>query len=282
MWIDRLTTQLGYRLFLQNPGARAWIQRMLFPDRDETVRLIGADVRINSQREFGYWRASRLQQASIVFRHEVAPMMAVSALVRDGTTFVDCGANVGLWTANLLRLGTLFPTLTVLAFEPNPNTFARLRRTVGDSPSVDLQPVALSDVEGEATMSEGVVSGVSTIDTDTHGLGGAYGGRFVVPVHRLDRYLAGRRNLIIKIDVEDHELKVLRGAERAFAERRVDAVFVDGFKPSDEADISGFLRDAGFGLLNARTLLSFASGDTTILAVPAAPRRPRIAVSSTA
>ena len=270
MWINRLTTQVGYRLLLPNPRARAWIQKMLFPDRDETVRLIGADVRINSQREFGYWRASRLQQASIVFRHEVAPMMAVCALVRDGTTFVDCGANVGLWTANLLRLGALFPTLTVLAFEPNPNTFARLRRTVGDSPSVELQPVALSDVEGEATMSEGVVSGVSTIDTDTHGLGGAYGRRFGVPVHRLDPYLAGRRNLIIKIDVEDHELKVLRGAERAFAERRVDAVFVDGFKPSDEADIAGILRSAGFGLLNARTLQSYASGDTTILAVPAA------------
>ena len=87
----------------------------------------------------------------------------------------------------------------------------------------------------------------------------------------IDRwYPAGRSNLIIKVDVEDHELKVLRGAEKAFAERRVDAVFVDGFKPSEEAGISGFLHGAGFALLNARTLESFTSGDTTILAVPAA------------
>jgi FkbM family methyltransferase len=70
---------------------------------------------------------------------------------RGGTfTFVDIGANVGLYSLYLASCGNV----RTLAIEPQPGILERLRFHLAANPSakVDVKPIALSDREGEATL----------------------------------------------------------------------------------------------------------------------------------
>jgi FkbM family methyltransferase len=68
----------------------------------------------------------------------------------DTFTFVDVGANVGLYSLYLASCGDV----RTLAIEPQPGILERLRFHLAANPSakVDVRPVALSDREGEATL----------------------------------------------------------------------------------------------------------------------------------
>jgi FkbM family methyltransferase len=65
-------------------------------------------------------------------------------------TFVDIGANVGLYSLYLASCGDV----RTLAIEPQPGILERLRFHLAANPSaqVEVRPVALSDREGEATL----------------------------------------------------------------------------------------------------------------------------------
>ncbi|MEJ0077658.1 MAG: FkbM family methyltransferase [Alphaproteobacteria bacterium] len=67
-----------------------------------------------------------------------------------GLTFVDIGANVGLYSLYLASCGDV----RTLAIEPQPGILERLRFHLAANPSakVDVQAVALSDHEGEAML----------------------------------------------------------------------------------------------------------------------------------
>jgi FkbM family methyltransferase len=70
---------------------------------------------------------------------------------KGGTfTFVDIGANVGLYSLYLASCGAVH----TLAIEPQPGIVERLRFHVSANPAanVDVRPVAVSDSEGEATL----------------------------------------------------------------------------------------------------------------------------------
>jgi len=69
---------------------------------------------------------------------------------RGAFTFVDTGANVGLYSLYLASCGDV----RKLAIEPQPGILERLRFHLAANPSarVDVRPVALSDREGEATL----------------------------------------------------------------------------------------------------------------------------------
>src|SRR5947209_546201 len=70
---------------------------------------------------------------------------------KGGTfTFVDIGANVGLYSLYLASCGDV----RTLAIEPQPGILERLRFHLSCNPSakVDVRPVALSDREGEAVL----------------------------------------------------------------------------------------------------------------------------------
>jgi FkbM family methyltransferase len=69
---------------------------------------------------------------------------------RGAFTFVDIGANVGLYSLYLASCGDV----RTLAVEPQPGILERLRFHLAANPSatVDVRPVALSDREGEVTL----------------------------------------------------------------------------------------------------------------------------------
>lgn len=135
-------------------------------------------------------------------------------IVRRGDMTCDVGANRGLFSYWLLRLGA-----RVAAFEPNPEMtrvlacrFAAARR----AGRLTLSGHALSDADGSAVLHiPHDHAALATLDgrldatdepVDT----------LTVPRHRLDDCVSGPVDFI-KIDVEGHEVQVLEGARRILA-----------------------------------------------------------------
>ena len=154
-----------------------------------------------------------------------SPDVALAAALCDpNRVSLDVGADVGEFTIAMVAASR-----SVIAFEPRPaqaRDLASMFTAVGAA--VRVEAVALSDQPGVAAMR--VVDaepGRSTIDTDnTLGDVTASGVHSVdVPVKRLDDLHLNDVGLI-KIDVEGHELAVLRGAADTLTRNR-PAVLVE-------------------------------------------------------
>lgn len=132
-------------------------------------------------------------------------------LHRPGT-LLDVGAHDGGFTLPLAAL----PGSRVLAFEPLPASFARLRAAVAGLGNVTIREEALGDATGEVVLRLPVVDGVPNAQWASMAKGYAgHGPRvaeqcFTVPLRRLDEF--GLVDLTaVKLDAEGAEYEVLRG-----------------------------------------------------------------------
>ncbi len=228
--VSQLNSIRGYflwRFVNCNPRFRRLLLRLFVRGGEEDISLFGARLRIDRREEFGYLSASRWAQKSIVFRDEVAPLINLALLLQPGDTFLDIGANVGLYSATLARACRFLPDLRFYAFEPHPETALRLRQSVRDLP-VQVLEFALSDRNGEMTFCEGAGSLVFGPVKRHHEFQDPARTR-VVRVARLDSLDIAGNTLVLKVDVENHEREVLAGAEALFRTGRIGAVYIDGF-----------------------------------------------------
>lgn len=157
-------------------------------------------------------------------RAEVAYLIARA---RPGATAFDVGANVGLFTVPLARVGR------VVAVEPVPENADRLERAVcrNDLREVQIVRAAAGRDDGVATLSLAADGAFAT----TRELRKArpLGARITVPQHRLDslwRDLGEPDVSVLKIDTEGAELDVLAGAEQLLA-ARAPALVVEADAP---------------------------------------------------
>jgi FkbM family methyltransferase len=131
----------------------------------------------------------------------------------DRSVYLDVGANIGVSSIYALSCGRMCWLL-------DPNT--SLRPFVGklfaanDYRTARLEGVALSDVAGEAKFFVSPSSFLSSFDKK-HAASEGVVIPVRVPLQTLDSYLpeliVAARDLVIKIDVEGHEMAVLRGSE---------------------------------------------------------------------
>lgn len=170
----------------------------------------------------------------------------VASLCDPDRVSLDIGADVGEFTIAMLA-----SSRSVIAFEPRPVQARELATMFGVlGAAVRVEAVALSDKPGVTTMR--VVEsdpGRSTIDADNP-LGDAGGGAVAsidVPVKRLDDLRLDDVGLV-KIDVEGHELAVLRGATDTLTRNR-PAVLVEAEErhhPNAVAAITELLAGLGY------------------------------------
>jgi len=237
------------RYFIKQPRLRRLVSRMLEGDRDCEVEVLGTSLHINSIKEHGYLRASRLVRTSALLREEIPILLNLAALFSNGDTFVDVGANVGVYCLTFARYRRIYPRNIVYAFEANPDTYARLlphARQFG----VRAENVALSDHNGCLEFVPGAVSHVFTT-VDNANEYSFHVAPTTVECRRLDNCEIEGNSLILKIDVEGQELKVLEGARDLFESNRIKAVYLDGYK---DRDVETFLRDYSFTLREGKTL----------------------------
>jgi FkbM family methyltransferase len=146
-------------------------------------------------------------------------LAVVRELVQRGTTAVDLGANIGVYTKVLSDL--VGPGGTVISVEPVPQTFdvlSRNMRSIGMS-NVSCVNVAISDSTGEVVMElpNYDTGGMNFYQATVVATGGATVAdsrrRVRVPALTLDTLVAGKGIVgFVKCDVEGHELACLSGA----------------------------------------------------------------------
>ena len=227
------------------PAVRVWLTRLFVPSRDVDLQLFGAPLRINSREEIGLARAGRQSNSNIIFRDEVATLLNLSLLLQPGDVFVDIGANVGLYSSILSRFANAYPESKFVAIEPNPQTVERLRESVRNAP-VTVLNVAVSDKESELAFQPGITSGVFKVGDP------GQPGAVMVRCQKLSSLPIPEGPLILKIDVEEHELEVLNGAEELLQSARVKVVYLDGYTSKA---IPPLLQRHGFRFFNGRTLV---------------------------
>ncbi|MFL6300267.1 MAG: FkbM family methyltransferase [Terriglobales bacterium] len=154
---------------------------------------------------------SDFMEWAVYFGITIEPRTVLYGLVRANDVAVDIGANIGEVALNLAkRVGEKG---AVHAFEANPLVYEKLLRNLSLNSSLNVIPsnVGLSDQSGSAQMwtpeqnrGGGTISDVPA------------GARAIaIQLVRFDDVwnVENSRLDLIKLDVEGHELKVLRGAE---------------------------------------------------------------------
>jgi FkbM family methyltransferase len=175
-------------------------------------------------------------------------------LLRKGGAFIDCGANIGIYTT--YAAGIVGPTGTVIAIEPGEMSYSRLKRNVelNAFAQVKLVKMAISDRKSVARLyhadggpvSFSLVPKAGTefeeVETTTIDALVAEAG-----IQRLD---------CIKLDVEGVEILALQGARDSICRMRPAVIFERTSAGSRRAGILGevphFLTSFGYRLYISR------------------------------
>jgi len=172
--------------------------------------------------------------------------------LRPGDLYVDVGAHIGYLAA--LAAEAVTRTGRVVAFEPSPDTYAKLRDAFdpGRFPHVETVNAAVASADGEANFF--TADGDWAHQSYRNSLHPAPGlrDRATVPTVSLDGQFANGRLRLLKIDVEGGELGVLAGADRLLTDGHCDALVIE-LNPealaragSSVATLVKHLSDAGF------------------------------------
>lgn len=133
-------------------------------------------------------------------------------LLPNKRTFIDVGANVGIWS---------FPYIgkfkKIIGYEPSKQNIECLKANVGTA--IEIRTKAVADFEGTADFRQ---AGKNCGDGKLcrPGVGASY----AVPVVKLDNEELTEVDLI-KIDVQGWELEVLRGAEQLIVQQQPWIIF---------------------------------------------------------
>ncbi len=185
--------------------------------------------------------------AAIEHRAILAPLRVASV--------VDVGANRGQFA--LLAL-SLFPDAHVHAFEPTPKPLHRLCAWAAGETRLSVHRLALGSEAGEVLMHLSLSDDNSSLKqpTDrqlTEHPSTPMVGSMMVPLARLDRVLSPAempRPCLLKIDVQGHELEVLRGCGALLDQIDhvlVECSYVELYKDQALGDqLAAHLTDRGF------------------------------------
>jgi FkbM family methyltransferase len=214
-------------------------------------RIVGREPEVIVDRDGATWHLDLREGIDLAIYlgvYEARLRRAVRRHIAAGSTAIDVGANVGVYT--MMFAGLVGPHGRVMAIEPTAFAIEKLRRNLSLNPllasRVDLHQVFLSG-SSTAILPPSVYSSwpVSETSGETHptlmgrkmGTEGAY-------ATSLDDLLASRRSegevltniAFIKVDVDGYELDVLEGAVKTIMTHR--PVLLAEFAPHLHGDPS--------------------------------------------
>ena len=210
-------------------------------------------------------------------------MSLIKRYLRPGDTFVDIGANVGVYT--LLAASLVGPQGRVHAFEPGPQTRAQLEDnvTLNRLSCVSVHAFAVSDRAGSASLTANIDDCVASLVPT----GAAADGTNVERIEcvTLDEFLSDENFAMAKIDIEGAEPLAIRGAlgHLGRGNRPVLQIEMDGYSKNFGVETHEFIAEldqAGYdvGLYDVAsnsiefTRTTLLSGVLNVLAVSRARR----------
>jgi FkbM family methyltransferase len=181
---------------------------------------------------------------------------ALEKTVKPGDVVWDIGANVGIYTELFCKW--VGPEGRVVAFEPNPEPFARMQQRLLDCPWLTLENVALGPRDELSTL---VIDGAHTSghvlrnDLETKQPGNSLVSVQVTTGDNVCRRI-GKCPTVLKIDVEGFEEEVLLGFEHTLLSPALRAVVVEVHfqilesrgQPAAAIRIEKLLKSKGFRL----------------------------------
>jgi FkbM family methyltransferase len=183
------------------------------------------------------------------------PELRLLRFLNDSTKCsIDVGANVGIYTFFLKKYSS-----NCYAIEPNPDLVKILKQSF--SSGVSVFQCALSDHNGSSTLSIPVIDG-----KDSHGLASVEHSNPISEVFQVNTTTIACQKLddmdivgtvgFMKIDVEGHELSVLKGSMAVLERDRPNIIVEaeDRHKPGAVKNVIDFLTYRGykgFFLLNS-------------------------------
>lgn len=158
-------------------------------------------------------------QEAAAMGYEMGLRRFLDAHLESDDVFIDVGAHWGIHalTAATRRRGEI----TVVAVEPHPANLEQLRRWIADNDlgqDIEVVPAAIGAATGTAFLMANSSMGYRVALCGTE-----------VPITTLDTLLAERdwlrwRRIVLKIDVEGHELAVFEGARQLLGSCDVAAI----------------------------------------------------------
>jgi len=167
--------------------------------------------------------------------HEYEDMAFLLHFLRSKELFIDVGANVGSYT--ILASGAV--GAKTICIEPVRHTYQKLLRNVRINDLDDVvqaELCAVSDINGTLRFSTDRDTVNSVVDDHYQGVSE------LIPVRKLDDILQNSTPVMIKIDVEGHELSLLRGATKTLANPILQVVLLEG----QNEDINRIMTGNGF------------------------------------
>lgn len=144
--------------------------------------------------------------------------------LRHGDIYIDIGANYGYMAINASRL--VGATGTVIAIEPERRAFNLLKYNAElNNCRMQLVQKAISDSEGESSFFVATETGLSRLNNSRNNTFGMILQEKTVVQKTLldtlvDNLVPNKDIRFVKIDVEGHELSILKGATKLIAKRK--------------------------------------------------------------
>jgi FkbM family methyltransferase len=158
------------------------------------------------QQSIGFGYDSGLENEVKVFSNELSKLMIEKMVI------LDVGANLGDWARNLK---SYFPDSEIHAFEPSKSTYAVLLSSTKNLENFSTYNFGFGDLEqSQLLFFEKEKSGMASLyKRDLSHKSIDFDGFEKVEIKRLDNWLTQSkvRANVLKIDVEGHELAVLKG-----------------------------------------------------------------------
>lgn len=158
------------------------------------------------------------------------------------TVFFDIGANIGFYSIVLAE-----DFMSVHAFEPNPEAIKRLKEnSMLNSLTITANNIAVSDKEGVMYL-----YAKNKVDPTAHLKDVGSEDTVSVSVVSLDKYISQNkmnRKIVVKIDVEGQELKVLKGALENLRLKQFSIIQFESLNEEHFASICEFVKPLNYSV----------------------------------